>query len=182
VFDAFVYRFPGDFSGGATPDPIPNSVVKPTRADGTNAARHWESRSLPGFFLLKYNLKTASVLFCIGFLSSYARASELTLGSIPQTSAQWHTSVLYQQRKITDDFERRGKADFKANAVGFLVSYAVGDRSSVCFQGGSLIGVEQSSQGSTWRGRSGFFYGAAFDNDCSWPLENFRQLFQTSIL
>ncbi len=46
------YRFPGGFSGGATPDPIPNSVVKPTRADGTSRASDWESRSLPGFIFL----------------------------------------------------------------------------------------------------------------------------------
>ena len=49
VFDvSFSHRFPGGFSGGATPDPIPNSVVKPTRADGTSTARYWKSRSPPG--------------------------------------------------------------------------------------------------------------------------------------
>jgi hypothetical protein len=42
------YQFPGGISGGATPDPIPNSEVKPTRADGTSRASDWESRSLPG--------------------------------------------------------------------------------------------------------------------------------------
>ena len=42
---------PGGFSGGVTPDPIPNSEVKPTRADGTSTAGFWESRSLPGFYL-----------------------------------------------------------------------------------------------------------------------------------
>ena len=47
-----VMDFPGGYSGGATPDPIPNSVVKPTRADGTDPARDRESRSLPGYFLL----------------------------------------------------------------------------------------------------------------------------------
>jgi hypothetical protein len=45
------YRFPGGFSGGVTPDPIPNSEVKPTRADGTDRASDRESRSLPGFFI-----------------------------------------------------------------------------------------------------------------------------------
>ena len=46
----FDYRFPGGFSGGATPDPIPNSEVKPTRADGTVSARIRKSRSLPGYY------------------------------------------------------------------------------------------------------------------------------------
>jgi hypothetical protein len=37
----------GDHSGGVTPDPIPNSAVKPSSADGTARATVWESRSLP---------------------------------------------------------------------------------------------------------------------------------------
>jgi hypothetical protein len=40
---------PGGFTGGATPLPIPNRVVKPSRADGTVLATAWESRSPPGF-------------------------------------------------------------------------------------------------------------------------------------
>ena len=43
-------RFSGDVSEGATPDPIPNSEVKPFSADGTAGATLWESRSSPGFF------------------------------------------------------------------------------------------------------------------------------------
>ena len=39
---------PGDYNGGATPVPIPNTEVKPVRADGTAWAAVWESRSLPG--------------------------------------------------------------------------------------------------------------------------------------
>jgi hypothetical protein len=46
-----VIRFPGDPSEGATPVPIPNTVVKPLSADGTAWATAWESRSLPGAFL-----------------------------------------------------------------------------------------------------------------------------------
>ena len=40
----------GDHSGGVTPDPIPNSAVKPSSADGTTRAIVWESRSLPELF------------------------------------------------------------------------------------------------------------------------------------
>ena len=40
---------PGNHNGGETPDPIPNSEVKPSGADGTAWATAWESRSLPGF-------------------------------------------------------------------------------------------------------------------------------------
>ena len=42
----------GDHTEGETPDPIPNSEVKPLRADGTYPARDWESRSSPALFFL----------------------------------------------------------------------------------------------------------------------------------
>ncbi len=45
-----VTRLSGGYVGGATPVPIPNTVVKPSRADGTARATVWESRSLPDFF------------------------------------------------------------------------------------------------------------------------------------
>ena len=40
-------RFSGGHGGGAIPDPIPNSEVKPSCADGTAGATLWESRSSP---------------------------------------------------------------------------------------------------------------------------------------
>ena len=43
-----VLKFPGDYGGGVTPVPIPNTVVKPSCADGTAGVTLWESRSLPG--------------------------------------------------------------------------------------------------------------------------------------
>ena len=52
----FFYKFyvnlnlSGGYTGGATPVPIPNTEVKPSRADDTMTVRSWESRSLPDFF------------------------------------------------------------------------------------------------------------------------------------
>lgn len=43
---------PGAYTGGATPVSIPNTVVKPSWVDGTALAREWESRSVPGFFII----------------------------------------------------------------------------------------------------------------------------------
>ena len=40
--------YSGGNVGGATPDPIPNSEVKPSRADGTARVSEWESRTPPG--------------------------------------------------------------------------------------------------------------------------------------
>lgn len=44
-----VFNVPGVLAGGATPVPIPNTEVKPSKADDTAAARQWESRTLPGY-------------------------------------------------------------------------------------------------------------------------------------
>ena len=44
-------RFSGDYGGGETPVPIPNTAVKPSRADDTAGVTLWESRSLPGLSL-----------------------------------------------------------------------------------------------------------------------------------
>src|SRR6059058_4256980 len=43
----------GGYIGGVTPVPIPNTEVKPTRADGTPRETARESRSLPDLFLLE---------------------------------------------------------------------------------------------------------------------------------
>ena len=40
--------FPGGHTAGATPVPIPNTEVKPRRADDTARVTVWERRSLPG--------------------------------------------------------------------------------------------------------------------------------------
>ena len=44
---AKVTQFSGDSTERATPVPIPNTAVKPLRADDTARATAWESRSLP---------------------------------------------------------------------------------------------------------------------------------------
>ena len=43
--------FAGVFGGGVTPDPIPNSEVKPSSGDGTALESVWESSTMPAFFL-----------------------------------------------------------------------------------------------------------------------------------
>ena len=57
-------RFPGGHRRGVTPVPIPNTEVKPSTADGTAWVTAWESRSLPGLFLLRPDAK-ASGLFAV---------------------------------------------------------------------------------------------------------------------
>ena len=47
---AFARNFLGGHGGRVIPDPIPNSVVKPSSVDGTAQVTVWESRTPPGFF------------------------------------------------------------------------------------------------------------------------------------
>ena len=41
-------QIPGDHGKGETPDPIPNSEVKPFSAECTARVAGWENRTLPG--------------------------------------------------------------------------------------------------------------------------------------
>jgi hypothetical protein len=41
-------KISGGIVGGVLPDPISNSEVKPSRANGTARVSEWESRSPPG--------------------------------------------------------------------------------------------------------------------------------------
>ena len=56
-------KISGGHTGGATPDPISNSEVKPSRADGTARSSVWESRTLPEFFFEKPHRLLAMGLF-----------------------------------------------------------------------------------------------------------------------
>jgi hypothetical protein len=46
-----LYFIAGVFSGGVTPDPIPNSEVKPACGDGIALVTVWESSTTPASFL-----------------------------------------------------------------------------------------------------------------------------------
>src|SRR6202022_3740902 len=45
------FQFPGDQTARVTPVPIPNTEVKPRRADDTARVTVWERRSPPGLIL-----------------------------------------------------------------------------------------------------------------------------------
>jgi hypothetical protein len=59
-----VFNVPGGLTGGATPVPIPNTEVKPSKADDTAAARQWESRTLPGYKKKPAGESQQAFLFC----------------------------------------------------------------------------------------------------------------------
>ena len=63
----------GGHGGGDTPVPIPNTAVKPARADGTWGETPWESRSSPEYFSKPPARRAGGFLF----LHSYFRKSSL---------------------------------------------------------------------------------------------------------
>ena len=77
--------FAGGYSGRATPDPIPNSVVKTSSADGTAGETLWESRTPPALCPLR---KKGAFLFgrssaaALGRLAAPRRPLRLPRASI----------------------------------------------------------------------------------------------------
>jgi hypothetical protein len=63
-------NFSGNFTGGATPVPIPNTEVKPIEVDGTMVSRPWESRTLPVYLELRVDLNFGALVFVTGFYSN----------------------------------------------------------------------------------------------------------------
>ena len=55
--------FSGDYSGGETLDPIPNSIVKPSSANGTAWETLRESRTSPGIKLKSLTLSEAFFIY-----------------------------------------------------------------------------------------------------------------------
>ena len=58
------FKFPGGHTAGVTPVPIPNTEVKPRRADDTARVTVWERRSLPGLIPKGRIRKRESGPFC----------------------------------------------------------------------------------------------------------------------
>ena len=73
----------GGYSGGVTPVPIPNTVVKSSSAHGTRFS--WESGSLPVFFIL-YCLfmepDTGSIFLCKNIYLIIFSLKELNLTKV----------------------------------------------------------------------------------------------------
>ncbi len=65
ALDIWKVTFSGGYGREATPDPIPNSEVKLSSADGTAGATLWESRSPPDPYMEGgVGLTADTTLFC----------------------------------------------------------------------------------------------------------------------
>src|SRR5713226_6193078 len=66
------HSFPGGHTAGVTPVPIPNTEVKPRRADDTARVTVWERRSPPGLNLKGLGPRTEAFLFLQGPLFGFS--------------------------------------------------------------------------------------------------------------
>jgi hypothetical protein len=69
-----IWTFSGAYGGGATPDPIPNSVVKTSSVDGTAWVTMWESRTVPDFLKGPAVIAAGPFPFFLFWLAPRARA------------------------------------------------------------------------------------------------------------
>jgi predicted RNase H-like HicB family nuclease len=94
VFDV---KVSGGHIAGVTPVPIPNTEVKPRRADDTARVTVWERRSLPGL-----NLKGPSRIVAAGLFSYGESMTPRVLPSVlvVLNSLYWRATVK-EKRKFT---------------------------------------------------------------------------------
>ena len=84
---------------------------------------------------------------------------------LPVHEGKFTSSLLYENLKVQDDFDDRGRADFKSQAVGTSFSYSITDQIAVAVKGASLINSRVEAQGNAWESRSGYLYGIDLYNE-----------------
>ncbi len=98
-------------------------------------------------------------------LARLVQARDLGVLVLPVHEGKLTSSLLYEHLKVTDDFDTRGRADFKSNVAGASFSYGITDQVSVALKGGTFIDPRVEAQGNAWESRAGYFYGFDFYNE-----------------
>ena len=103
--------FPGGHTAGVTPVPIPNTEVKPRRADDTARVTVWERRSLPGLLSLRKELSktarcaaSATGRFCFWRCNIYYSRRQLAVINASVYNVRLSYSPNESGSKIDDNF------------------------------------------------------------------------------
>lgn len=75
------------------------------------------------------------------------------------------SSVLYEYLKVHEDYDSRGRADFKSHVAGSQFTYGITDTLALSLKGGVMVSPEQECQANTYSGHSGFLYGLDLYNE-----------------
>ena len=96
-------EFLGGDSGRVIPDPIPNSVVKPSNVDGTARVTLWESRTLPGSY-------SESPRMVISHAGAFAFRSPVSRACVKRDAAACARSRVVAREALRGDAEDVGEA------------------------------------------------------------------------
>ncbi len=119
-----------------------------------------------GLFVFK---ASTLISLLVGFVSTtWALDPSVTTPS--PTKGKFFSTLVYGHLKSTQDFDTRGEVDLKTHGVGASFGFGITDRTIVALKGGSYSDPYVESQGNTWRGRVGYFYG----------LDLYHQIFPTT--
>ena len=92
-------------------------------------------------------------------------ARDLGVLVLPVHEGKFTSSLLYGHLKLQDDFDTRGRADFKSDVAGASFSYGITDQVAVAVKGGTLIDPRVEAQGNAWESRAGYLYGIDLYNE-----------------
>jgi len=95
----------------------------------------------------------------VGIGMTPLNAQDLPLYLDQGTKFSFEHRLFYNYEKHDLDFDTRGRVTSRSQAAGAAVSYVVADTVQIALDGGVLLDPEVSNSASTWRGRSGYFYG-----------------------
>ena len=84
---------------------------------------------------------------------------------LPVHQGKWTSSLLYEHLKIQDDFDTRGRVDFKSSVAGGQISYGITDQVAFAIKGGTFVDPRVEAQGGAWESRAGYMYGADLYNE-----------------
>ena len=99
---------------------------------------------------------------------------------LPVHQGKWTSSLLYENLSIQDDFDTRGRVDFKSSVAGAQFSYGITDQVAIAVKGGTFVDPRVEAQGSAWESRAGYLYGIDLYNEVFPATPGFRPGIQLS--
>jgi hypothetical protein len=114
-----------------------------------------------------------AVLLGALFFSSIGHARDFGVSVPPIHKGKFTSSLLYEYLKVHEDFDSRGRSDFKSQVVGSQFTYGITDVLAVGIKGGVLVDPQVDAQGSQWESRAGYLYGVDLYNEI-FPATGYR--------
>jgi hypothetical protein len=122
---------------------------------------------------LRLPLLARTVLLGVLLLPSLGYARDFGVSVPPIHKGKLTSSALYEYLKVSEDFNVRGKADYKSDVVGAQFTYGITDQIAIGLKGGALINPQEDAQGTQWEGRVGYLYGIDLYNEI-FPATGYR--------